>query len=196
VVPCTLPLEACMVSLRGDLLGLLLGGGAYGDGSGHGWPTLLETRPAQHWAALGGLEGNGSFGGALRTDRPGLCPHAVAGSSYPLNLALFTTLWIVLELLIVKEQLFAGGKDEIVTAIRTFQDLVDEIHTRPPQCALEYFNLPSTNRLAGIFSPICLIHLYSTDALSSSHKGKKGRENGSVPTYFHQLLKSAGRRLT
>ena len=63
------------------------------------------------------LEGNGGFGGALRTNCPGFCPHAAAGSGHPLDFALFAPLWIVLELLIVKEQLFAGGKDKVITAI-------------------------------------------------------------------------------
>jgi hypothetical protein len=63
------------------------------------------------------LEGNGGFGGALRTDCSGLCAHSIAGSGDALDLALFAPLWIVFELLVVKEQLFAGGKDKVITAI-------------------------------------------------------------------------------
>jgi hypothetical protein len=66
---------------------------------------------------LCGLEWNGGFGGALRTNCPGFCPHAAAGSGNTLDFALFATFWIVLELLIVKEQLLAGGKDKVITAI-------------------------------------------------------------------------------
>jgi hypothetical protein len=66
---------------------------------------------------LRGLKGNRGFCGTFRTNRPGFCAHAIAGSGYTLDFALFTPLWIVFELLIVKEQLFAGGKDKIVTAI-------------------------------------------------------------------------------
>jgi hypothetical protein len=66
---------------------------------------------------LRGFERNGCFGGALRANCPSLSAHAAAGSSHALDFALFATLWIVLELLIVKEQLFAGGKDKVVTAI-------------------------------------------------------------------------------
>jgi hypothetical protein len=66
---------------------------------------------------LRGLKGNGGFCGALRTDSPGFCAHAIAGSGHALNFALFATLWVVLELLVVKEQLFAGGKDKVITAI-------------------------------------------------------------------------------
>jgi hypothetical protein len=81
------------------------------------WPPLLEARPAEHGATLCGLKGNGGFSGALRTNGPGFGAHAIAGSGYPLNFALFATLWIILELLIVKEQLFAGGEDKVVPAI-------------------------------------------------------------------------------
>jgi hypothetical protein len=99
------------------------------------------------------LEGNGGFGGALRTNCPGFCPHATAGSRHTLDFALFAPLWIVLELLIVKEQLLTGGKDKVITAIRTFQYLVDEVHTRPPEHALEFFSIPSTKRRIGVVSP-------------------------------------------
>jgi hypothetical protein len=78
---------------------------------------LLEARPAEHGTALRGFKRNGRFGCALRTNGPGFCANAAAGSCHALDFALFAPLWIVLELLIVKEQLFAGGKDEIVTAI-------------------------------------------------------------------------------
>jgi hypothetical protein len=82
---------------------------------------------------LRGLKGNGGFRGALRTNRPGFCSHAVAGSSHALDLALFAPLWIVLELLVVKEKLLSRGKDKIITAVQTFQYLVDEIHYASPQ---------------------------------------------------------------
>jgi len=77
----------------------------------------LKTRPAKHRPALRGLERYGRFRGALRTDGPGFSTHSGAGSGYAFNLALLAPLRIVLELLVVKEQLFAGGKDEVVTAI-------------------------------------------------------------------------------
>jgi len=85
--------------------------------SRNGRPPLLETGPAEHGATLRGLKGNGGFSGAFRTNGPGFSAHAIAGSGHTLNFALFATLWIVLKLLIVKEQLFAGGKDKVVTAI-------------------------------------------------------------------------------
>jgi hypothetical protein len=108
---------------------------------------------------LCGLEGNGGFGGALRTNRPGFCAYATAGSGHTLDFALFATLWIVLELLIVKEKLLPGGKDKVITAIRTLQYLIDEVHTRPPEHALEFFSIPSTKRRIGIFSPTSYLAL-------------------------------------
>jgi hypothetical protein len=66
---------------------------------------------------LRGLKGNRGFCGALRTNCPGFCAHAIAGSGHTFDFALFAPLWIVLKLLIVKEQLFASGKDKVVTAI-------------------------------------------------------------------------------
>ena len=63
------------------------------------------------------LKRNGGFGGALRTDRPGFCAYAIAGSRYTLDLALFAPLWIVLELLVVKEKLLSRGKNEVVAAV-------------------------------------------------------------------------------
>jgi hypothetical protein len=88
---------------------------------------------------LCGLEGNGGFGGALRTNRPGFCAYATAGSGHTLDFALFATLWIVLELLIVKEKLLTGGKDKVITAIRTLQYLVDEVHYASPRACLGIF---------------------------------------------------------
>jgi hypothetical protein len=78
---------------------------------------LLEAGSAEHRTTLGRLKWNGGFRSALRTDGSGFGAYAAARSRYTLNLALLATLRIVLELLVVKEQLFAGGKDEVITAI-------------------------------------------------------------------------------
>ena len=115
---------------------------------------------------MSGLEGNGGFGGALRTNCPGFCADATSCSGHTLDFALFATLWIVLELLIVKEKLLPGGKDKVITAIRTFQYLVDEVHTRPPEHALEFFSIPSTKRRIGIFSPTSYFVCNSTNFLA------------------------------
>ena len=63
------------------------------------------------------LKRNGCFGGALRTDRSGFCADTVAGSGYAFDFALLTALGVVLELLIVKEELFPSGKDKVITAV-------------------------------------------------------------------------------
>jgi hypothetical protein len=115
---------------------------------------------------LRGLKGNSGFGGALRTDGPGFCADAIAGSGYALNFALFTALWIVFELLIVKEQLFASGKDKVVTTIRTFEYLVDEIHYASPRACLGIFSIQSTKRWIGIVSPSSWLVCDSTTVLA------------------------------
>jgi hypothetical protein len=114
---------------------------------------LLEARPAEHRTTLRRLKRNGGFGGTLRTNCPGFCAHAIAGSGHTLDFALLAPLWIVFELLIVKEQLLPGGKDKVITTIRTFEYLIDEIHTRPPEHALEFSVFRSMNRWNGNFSP-------------------------------------------
>jgi hypothetical protein len=121
----------------------------------------------------------GGFGGALRTDGPGFCAHAITGSSHALDFALFAPLRIILELLIVKEQLFAGGKDEVITAIRTFQDLVDEVHTRPPEHALEFSSISVDEALNWLRLTNQLIHLQFDKF--SSHSPAPGMRGEMVP---------------
>jgi hypothetical protein len=48
---------------------------------------------------------------------------------------LLATFWIVLKLLIEKEELFAGCEDEIAAAVGTLENLVDEIHRAFPRLA-------------------------------------------------------------
>lgn len=100
-----------------------------------------------------GLKRNGGFGGALRTNCPGFCAHATAGSGHTFDFALLASLWIVLELLIVKEQLLTGGKDKVITAIRTLQYLVDEVHYASPRACLGIFQYSVDQALDGIVSP-------------------------------------------
>jgi hypothetical protein len=137
---------------------------------------------------LCGFKRNGGFGGALRTDGPGFCAHATASSGHPLDFALLAPLWIVLELLIVKEQLFTGGKDKVITAIRTLQYLVDEVHTRPPEHALEFFSIPSTKRRTGIVSPTSCFVLQFNNFPRIPYPGNE-RGNGAK---LYKFLKSAG----
>jgi len=50
---------------------------------------------------------------------------------HALVLAGFAALGLVFELLIVKEELFPGGKDKICPAVHAFESLVLEFHERP-----------------------------------------------------------------
>ena len=129
-----------------------------------------------------GLEGNGGFGGALRTNRPGFCAHATAGSGHTLDFALFATLWIVLELLVVEEELLPGGKDEVITAIRTFQYLVDEVHYASPRACLGIFQYsfdqaPDWLRLTNQLPRLAIRQL-------SSHSPEPGMRGEMVPNLF------------
>jgi len=45
-----------------------------------------------------------------------------------LALAGLAAFWFILELFIVEEKLFASGKDEVGSAIHTFQNLILELH--------------------------------------------------------------------
>jgi hypothetical protein len=145
---------------------LRLGSRAGCDCSWNRGPSLLEARPAEHGTTLSGLEGNGGFGGALRTNCPGFCADATACSGHTLDFALFATLWIVLELLIVKEKLLTGGKDKVITAIRTFQYLVDEVHYASPRACLGIFQYSVDKGRIGIVSPTSYFVCNSTTFLA------------------------------
>src|SRR5438552_2946038 len=73
--------------------------------------VLLETRAAQDGPALRGPERNRGFEAACRAVRP--CLGSYSGSTVgALRLALFAALWVVLEVFVVKKQLFARSEDE------------------------------------------------------------------------------------
>ena len=90
----------------------------------------MEARTAQHWTALRGFERNCGFGSAFRTYCAGFSSHTAARTGDPFDLALLATLGIILELLVMKEELLARGKDKIVSAIHAFQYLVNKLHIR------------------------------------------------------------------
>ena len=96
-------------------------------------PPLLKALAAQYRPPLCGTERNSGFFPALRAIRPRLDLSVAlslggAENRDPLSLAGLTTLGLILELLIVEKQLFAGGKDEIRTAIDALECLVLELH--------------------------------------------------------------------
>jgi hypothetical protein len=89
---------------------------------------------------LRGLEWDGRF---LATSGTGgarlhfLVEVAAAGTAMShvgrtLRLAILATLGFVLELFVVEEELFAGGKDKVVTAIHALQVSILEFHFRSP----------------------------------------------------------------
>jgi hypothetical protein len=134
------------------------------------------------------LEGNGGLGGALRTNCPGFCADATACSGHTLDFALFASLWIVLELLIVKEQLLTSGKDKVITAIRTLEYLVDEVHLRvPPSMPWNFsvFRRPS----AGLASSHQPATSSAIRQLSSHSVPGNERGNGAKPL---QILEEYG----
>ena len=94
---------------------------------------LLKTLTTKDRSPLRGLKRNSCLLAALRAGGFGFdLGGTMAGSGPehrdPLRLARLTALRFVLELLIVKEKLFTGGKNKIRPAIHTLQYLVLEFH--------------------------------------------------------------------
>ena len=93
----------------------------------------LEAFAAKHRASLCGLEGNRSFFAAIRTGRARFHFRiaSLSGNAEllgPFRLARLTPLGFVLELLIVKEQLFSSRKYEFGAAVDTLQNSVLKFH--------------------------------------------------------------------
>jgi hypothetical protein len=99
-------------------------------------PTLLKAHPAQNRAPLGGAERDGCFFVAKGADGPGF--HTFVNGSRPfgnrgekrrpLGLAAPAAFGLVLELLVMEEELFTGGKREISSAVHTNQRFVLKFH--------------------------------------------------------------------
>ena len=96
--------------------------------------ALLETLPAIHGAALRRLERYSSLTLAAGANRLGFDPLVIAPALRQtkrlgaLALAAFTAFRFVLELLIVEEELFPSGEDEVGATIYTLENLVLELH--------------------------------------------------------------------
>jgi hypothetical protein len=99
---------------------------------GRGQLRFLKARSAKHRPTLRRPERHGGFRAACRTLGPCLRahPHAPAGS---LGFALLAPLRVVLEILVVKEQLFTRSEDKLGSAIDTLQYSVSEFHGRLPK---------------------------------------------------------------
>src|SRR5580658_4780285 len=98
---------------------------------------LRKAFAAENGAALRGPEGDSSLLAALRAG--GASFHASvmvsvargrrgAEDSHALGLADFATFGLVLELFVVEEQLFPGGKDKIGAAVDAGQYLILKFH--------------------------------------------------------------------
>jgi hypothetical protein len=100
-------------------------------------PLLLKTFPAEDRPSLCRLEGNRGLLAALGTSGSSLSLRGrLPGNRCTQNgntfcFACFAALWFVLELLVVKKQLFAGGENKVRTAVDTLQYLVLEFHPSP-----------------------------------------------------------------
>jgi hypothetical protein len=101
-----------------------------------GSPLGLEALAAKYRPALGRLKRYGCFLAALRTGGTGF--HFRIGTrsgdaqrAGPFTFAGFATFGFVLELFIVKEELFPGCKYELRTAVYALQYLVLEFHKAP-----------------------------------------------------------------
>ena len=104
----------------------ILGGGGRG-------ALLLEALTAEHRASLRRLEGDGRLFAACRAAGLGLdlVVAAVAARSYlgrTFAFAGFAAFGFVLELFVVEEKLFAGGKNEIGPTINTLEGPILKFH--------------------------------------------------------------------
>jgi hypothetical protein len=73
---------------------------------------------------LRGLERYRGLPAALRTGGHGLRAVMPCGAALTFGLTRFAAFWLVLETLVVKEVLLAGGENEIRAAIYTLQDSI------------------------------------------------------------------------
>jgi hypothetical protein len=111
----------------------------------------LEALSAKHWTSLCGLERHSGFPLASGADGLGfhsLVVAAILRQSQCLGaftLAVFAAFGFVLELFIVKEELFTSGENEVGAAVHTLENFVLEVHLRmPPFLAFTPRNPAST----------------------------------------------------
>ena len=96
--------------------------------------ALLKALSAKHWTSLRRLERHGGFPLAPGADRFGFNSLVVAAILWqsqglgPFAFTVFAAFGFVLELFIVKEELFASGEDEIGAAVHALENLVLELH--------------------------------------------------------------------
>ena len=91
----------------------------------------MKAGSAQNRTPLRGTKWNCGLHSARRTLGPGFRPDPRTPVR-AFGLALLAALGIVLEILVVKEELLARGKDEFGAAINALQYLIGEFHGRLP----------------------------------------------------------------
>jgi len=100
-------------------------------------PLLLKTFAAENRPSLRWLEGNGGVLSTLGTCGAGFgFGGRLSWNGRPQNGNSFcftglATFWLVFKLLVVKEKLFARGKNKVRTAVDTLENLVLEFHPSP-----------------------------------------------------------------
>lgn len=107
-------------------------------------PLLSKARTTEHWPPLRRLERNCSVLTALTTCRPGLSASLLSFAG-TLRFALFAPFGVVLEIFLVKEQLFACRKHELGGAIDARQYSIGELHGWILQ---ELYNMPNSGAAA------------------------------------------------
>jgi hypothetical protein len=124
-------------------------------GGAHG-AALLETLAAKDGTALRRPEGNGGLLAALGTGGLGLRAHlraaicaAVADTLGALGFATFATFGFVLEALVGKKHLFAGGENKLCATLGTLQDLIVEFHEPLPLAQVEHGDGRTLHHRAG-----------------------------------------------
>jgi hypothetical protein len=98
------------------------------------FPSLarfLKTGSTEHRAALGGAEWHGCLGAAPGTVGPRFRAHSAAAVA-ALGLAWLAAFGVVLEVLVVKKELFARRKDEFASAVNALQHSIRKFHGRFP----------------------------------------------------------------
>jgi hypothetical protein len=124
----------------------------------------LEAGAAEHWPALRRFEGYGSLGAALRANRTRFRSHAAAGSGCTFDLALLAALGIVFELFVVEKKLLARGENEVVSAVDTLEDLIDELHDGFPPETPRNLQTAADETLDRLKSPISVCSAFQQQA--------------------------------
>jgi len=106
-------------------------------------PLSLKALAAKHRTPLRRLKRHGCFQAAIRTGGACFRPHRSSPGG-ALRLAKLASLGIISELLVVKEKLLTCGEYELIPAIHTLENLIDELHNPRSPAALQSYRSNST----------------------------------------------------